>query len=53
MKKLIAIVLTVALVITLFAVVAPVGAKTQPAGGRAVFEADLIEPPWRGSLDQG
>ena len=40
MKKLIAVALAVALVITLFAVIAPVGA--QPGGVRSVFESDII-----------
>ena len=52
MKKLMAIALAVALVITLFAVVGPVAA--QPDGSRAVFESDIVPTPYAtDTLDSG
>jgi len=38
------ITLAVALVITLFAAIAPVSAKSKVGGGRVVFESDIIDP---------
>lgn len=42
MKKLIAVALAVALVITLFAVIAPASGKSQPGEVRSVFESDFV-----------
>ena len=53
MKKLIAVAVALVLVIALFAMVAPVGAKGPP-DNPAVFESDLIPAPWGGeSLTKG
>lgn len=58
MKKLIAIALVVALVITALAVAIPVGAapggvKGPPGGNKAVFESDIIDIPGNDELTGG
>lgn len=53
MKKVMAIAVAVVMLIAVFAVVGPVGAS-QPDGGRAVYEADIVPTGWgTDPLDEG